>query len=767
MVSLFLSRVGDRRSRLAMLCAAVIALAGCAETAIRNLSDSAMSAGQYDTAIRELEEGVRRHPESVQLRSALIQARAQALAELVATAQTARQTGNQDEARKALEKALALDPQNDRVVALLEDLTRDQRSAADLAQAKRLAEAQQVSRALQLLDQALKDNPRHSGLQDLQRDLQARQRASQVQALTSGLSETRPISLDFREASLRTVLDVVTRHSGINFVLDKDVRSDVRVTVYLRNAKVEDALDLITGSNQLAKKVMDSRTIVIYPNTPEKQREYQEQIVRVFTLNNGEAKGAAAFLKSMLKIREPFVDERSNMLSLRDSPENIQLAERLMAVYDSPEPEVLLELEVLQVSSTRLTQLGVQLPNTASLTLLDPSGGTSLNLANLSRVTRDRVGVGIGSASLNLRREVGDVSTLANPKLRVRNREHAKVMIGDKIPIVAATAGTGGFVSETVSYVDVGLKLEADPTIYANDEVGIKIGLEVSSLGTITKTASGTVAYQISTRNANTVLRLHDGETQLLAGLISRDESTSANRIPGLGDLPVVGRLFANTTDSGQRNELLLAITPHILRNVRRLSASESELWVGTDANPKLRPVGGLQSTEVPSSAAATPAPTPTSAASPATSAPSSTGGADAVSERKPPSLVIDAPRQVKVGETFEVTMNLRDAKLRGLMTDLRFSPDTLSFVDAEEGGYFKQGEAATGVSKQLNKDVLSLGVLRNQASSAEGSGTVFKLRFKALAAGRATVSAGALRPVALETQPPVAAPQPLTIEVQ
>lgn len=531
---------------LAVSLTAAIALGGCAETRIRNESQKALSEGQYELAMRTLETGVKEHPESTELRTRLLTARAEAQTRLIAQALNQRAAGQFDEAERTLQSAQALDPANVRVQALLTDMALDRKAADDLASVQKLFAAKRLDRASRALEQALKDNPRHPGLLELQRRLLAEQRAQQVQALNGVLLETRPISLDFRDASLRTVLDVVSRHSGINFVLDRDVRADVRVTVLLRQAKVEDALDLITGSNQLAKKVIDNRTIVIYPNTAEKHREYQEQLVRVFNLTSSDAKGAAAFLKAMLKIREPFVDERTNMIALRDSPENIQLAERLIAVYDSAEPEVLLEVEVLEVSSTRLTELGVKFPNSFSLTPLNASGGTDLTLADFSNLTRDRVGVSVGNLLINLRREVGDVATLANPKLRVRNREKAKILIGDKIPVIAATSGTGGFVSETVSYLEVGLKLEVEPVVYVDDEVAMKIGLEVSSLGTAIKTSSGSIAYQIGTRNANTLLRLRDGETQLLAGLISRDERSTASRVPGLGDLPVLGRLFSS-----------------------------------------------------------------------------------------------------------------------------------------------------------------------------------------------------------------------------
>ena len=765
-------------SGTAVAIAALLLVAGCAENRIREESRKAMAGGQYQQAMSTLENGLRDYPESTSLRTSLLQARADAQMRLISQALSQRAAGQYDDATATLRQALELDPSNARVQALLSDMELERKGAADLAVAQKWVEAKQPDRALRTLEQALKDNPRHGGLLDLQRRLLSEQRAAQVQALNGVLTESRPISLDFRDASLRTVLDVVTRHSGINFVLDRDVRADVRVTVLLRQAKVEDALDLITSSNQLAKKVIDSRTIVIYPNTSEKHREYQEQLVRVFNLSNSDPKGAAAFLKAMLKIREPFVDERSNLLALRDSPENIQLAERLLAVFDSAEPEVLLEVEVLEVAASRLNELGVKFPSSFSLTPLPPVGSDSLTLGNLDGIGRDRIGVGFNPNNLlvNLRREVGDTSTLANPKLRVRNKEKAKILIGDKIPIVSTTTGTGGFVSENISYLDVGLKLDVEPTVFADDEVAIKIGLEVSSLGTATKTSAGSIAYQIGTRNANTLLRLRDGETQLLAGLISRDERSTSSRVPGLGDLPVLGRLFSSQLDDGKRSELLLAITPRVLRNVKRLNASEAEMWVGTEASPKLRQVGGLQfNTPQPESKPGATGATGSPAA-PGVASPPGAGQPSAlpapVAPNLPPhqaaALSLAAPGQAKVGDTVEVRLDLRDARLRGLMTELQFSADKLTLVDADEDDYFRKGGAVTSFSKRVDAGRVNLSVLRNQATAAEGAGGVFKLRFKATAPGRAEVRVGTAQPVSLEPNADrPALPAPAVIEVK
>ena len=789
---------------LMLLAALVLALAGCAEQRIRQASQQSIAAGDYEQAVHVLEDGVKAHPESTVLRSGLVQARGEALSRIVTNTAALRAAGKLDEAQPELQRAQALDPQNRRLSDLLSDLATEKRQQVALAEADQWLAKKRPDAALRTIEQALKDNPRHGGLLALQRRLELDQRQAQLRASQATLAETRPISLDFRDASLRTVLDLVSRNSGINFVLDKDIRPDTRITVYLRQARVEDALDLIVSTNQLAKKVMDAHTIVVYPNTPEKQREYQEQIVRVFYLASAEAKGAAAFLKSMLKIRDPFVDERSNMLALRDSQDNIQLAERLVALYDASEPEVQLEVEVMEVSATRFTELGVKYPDSFSLTPLAPSGqggSSGLTVSNLNRLGWDRVGVGLSGLLVNFKREVGDFTTLANPKIRVRNKEKAKVLIGDKIPVITTTTGQAGFVSDSVNYLDVGLKLDVEPAVYADDEVAIKIALEVSSLGTAIKTSSGTLAYQIGTRNATTLLRLHDGETQLLAGLISRDDRTNASRVPGVGDLPVLGRLFSNQQDSSQRTELVLAITPRILRNIRRPDANETELWVGTEAVPRLRPVGGLRAVAESSgtpmadaanaggtpstagtagTAAPGPAPLPSSASTPAGSPAQAPAGA-AVASTSPDAAATPAgagtrlqwsgPADAKPGDIVALKLLLDSAApLRGMPLELAFSKDKLQLLDVAEGEYFKQDGSPTSFSKSGDgKDgKLNAGVLRNQANGVSGQGTVLTLRFKTLAAGTGEVRIVNAQPITLGAgaSTPVL-PQPWTVQIR
>jgi general secretion pathway protein D len=609
----------------------------------------------------------------------------------------------------------------------------------------------------------------------LQRRLSAEARERQVAGAVSGLAETRPISLDFRDVNLRTVLDVVSRHSGLNFLLDKDIQQDIRVSVFLRSARVEDALDLLVSTNQLAKKVVDDRTILIYPNTAEKLREHQEQLVRVFYLASADAKGAAAFLRSMLRLREPFVDERVNMIALRESPENIALAERLIAVYDSQEPEVLLEVEVLEVRSSRLTDLGVKLPDSFTLTPFPPLGGPSLTLGNIDKLTREDIRIGVGGVTVTLKRSVGDFNTLANPRIRARNKEKAKVLIGDRVPVFTATTGQTGFVADSVTYLDVGLKLDVEPTVYPDDEVAIKVNLEVSTIAREVRTASGSLAYQLGTRNATTALRLKDGETQLLAGLISREDRTSASRVPGLGDLPVMGRLFSSQSDDTQRTELVLAITPRVLRNVRSLDASESEIWVGTESQPRLRPYGG----RAVSMDAST---TPTGRLSQATAlsptmlaAPGSDNSRTAASSQRAKAAIttqLRGPTVANVGDTFVVTLEADSGlPLRGGPVQVSYPKDKLTLLDAVEGDLLRRGPGNVTFSKVVDaaQGLVRLGSLRAEASGVVGRGTLATLRFKATAAGDAEVNVAAFEPIVVgdDAGAPHNASNPLRIQVK
>lgn len=481
-------------------------------------------------------------------------------------------------------------------------------SSPALRESQELTSQGRLDEALVRLENALKENPNNAELrlavaqtreritsrqlQQIQAQLkQDSIKRQQEEALRPVIAEKtaptgidKPINVDFKGATLAQVCQVLYRTAGLNFIFDKDVPLDQPISITLRRTPVREVLSLILLSQQLEQRPINADTVMIYPNTPSKARDYQPLTVRSFYLTNIEAKTAAATLRTILKARDLVADEKQNVVVMRDTPEAIRMAEKLLAVHDMPEPEVMLEVEVLEVKRSRLLELGLLWPSSLMLTPLASTAGAPVTLKDLVNTTSASLAAAVPTFGINARAESGDTNVLANPRIRTRNREIAKIMIGDRVPNFTTTSTATGFVAESVQYIDIGLKLDVQPTIYLDNEVAIRINLEVSNIVSLLQTKSGTQAYQIGTRNASTVLRLKDGENQVLAGLISDEERSSGRKVPGLGDLPMLGRLFGSRLDEGQKTELVLSITPRLIRNNKRPGIELTEFSIGPES---------------------------------------------------------------------------------------------------------------------------------------------------------------------------------------
>ncbi|MET1117142.1 MAG: cohesin domain-containing protein [Comamonas sp.] len=740
------------------VCMATLLLAGCAAQMIREEAATQLRGGQFEAAIKTLHDGSSRYPDSTALRSGLISSRDEALARLAAQAMHERMNGQWDAARATLERALQLEPQNARMKDLQTDLMRERHVQQSLQIARQQAAASHKDAALRTIDSALGHVPRHPELTQLKRQLELEARIAAGPDNQRALAEVRAISLDFRDAPLASLLEAIRDGSGVSFVVDRDVPMDQRASIFIRSAQVEDAIDLVLGAFHLSRHIVDAKTVMVFPSTPEKLKQHREQVIRVFHLANAQAKTTATLLQSMLRIQPPFVDEKANMIALREPPEIVALAERLVALHDQGEAEVMLEVEVMEIKTTRLTELGVNVPHSVSLSLLPLAGQGGLTLDSLKSINSGRVGVGVGSLLLNLRREVGDFNTLANPRIRSRSREKATILIGDKLPVVTTTAGSNGFISESITYQDVGLKLEVEPIVSPDDEVAIKLSLEVSAVAGEVRSTGGSLAYQIGTRNASTTLRLRDGETQLLGGLISKSDRNSSNRIPGLGDLPVAGRLFSSNKDDVNNTELVLAITPRILRSAPRPELSQAEMWVGTENFTRLRRRPGAQVNASGAKASSTDAGAPVGSSVDVGPLPAGL------------SLQFKGPESIKAGETFTVALHAASgAPLTGMPMDVRFAPEHLQVVGVSEGPFFRQSSAASSFTHAVNaaQGRVSIGLLSNAEKGVTGSGDLVLLRLKALVPGKAGLWFQALDPLGVNTLVPLASKPTWSVEIQ
>lgn len=418
------------------------------------------------------------------------------------------------------------------------------------------------------------------------------------------------ISLNFREANVRQVMDVVSQTAGLNFIFDSDVGTDLKTTIYASNAKISETLDLILKTNKLRYKVVNQNTYLIFNDTADKTQQYEDLQIKTFVLKAGDPKKTQDVLKAILNPKFIYIDEKNRLITLRDRPEILQAAEKLILVYDQPDPEVVLEVKVFEVSNEILNNLGIAIPNKVSLSPVGLSTqSSSIVLNDLLNLSKDRMTVGGISPliTLNLQDTNGRVNLLARPSLRVKNLEKAKIVVGDKVPVITSTINqVSSSVTESVSYLDVGLTLEVQPEIQINDEVGIKVSLEVSNIVKEIRTNTGLLTYQIGTRNANTVLQLKDGETEVLAGLIREQERKSSTNIPFLGRIPVLGHLFSSRSKDKSRSEILLSITPKIIRrNTERLnhtnafdSGTQNYISLGNNQNSIAQFKGGVSGSQ-------------------------------------------------------------------------------------------------------------------------------------------------------------------------
>ncbi len=619
------------------ICAALaLALvAACASDALITDARALRNEGRMDEALASLEKATREDPQNHAYRSEYFRLREVAVAQWLVQADSLRAAARFETAAELYRRVLKYDPANARATQGVAQTEVDVRHRALLAEVDKLVKAEKYRDARDVLAPVLAENPAQREARQLQRLIEEKTTKPAVALLQLRSSVTKPISLELKDVPLRTVFDVLARAANLNFLFDKDVRADQRTTIVVRDAQVEDVIRLILATNQLEQKVLNETTALIYPNTPQKLREYQDLVVKSFYLSNADVKQTANLIRTILKTRDIFIDEKLNLLVMKDTPNAIRLAEKLIAAQDLAEPEVMLEVEVLEIGYNRLMELGIRFPGSLGVSLVGAASaagasGTPGVLTLPEARSRDQNLVSLTFTDplflFSLRQTDGRTNLLANPRIRVKNKEKAKIHIGDRVPVITTTAAVaGGFVSQSVSYLDVGLQLEVEPLVYLEDDVGIKVGLEVSSItNTINPPGGGTLVYQIGTRKTNTVLRLKDGETQILAGLISDEDRRSASRVPGLGDFPVLGRLFSSTSDTINKTEIVLLITPKLMRNLARPDARTTEFAAGTEASSSGGPLGATSS---PSSFTPVQPAAPVSVPSPGTSGTPPQGG--------------------------------------------------------------------------------------------------------------------------------------------
>lgn len=751
--------------RPATLLALVLLLCGCAAENAYREGNTLMAQDKATEALTRFEEANRLDPGVAQYRAAVVQTRDRLSAAQLARADTLLQQGALDAAEQAYRQLLTREGGNDRALAGLRQVDRQRRVAGWINEAEAAITKKDLDTARLRVKAVLLEWPTHDKARQLAHQIEQAS-AAPAQEVALAAAYRKLITIEFKDAALRSVFEVISRTSGLNFLFDKDVKTDQKTSIFLKNSTIEAAVRLTLLINQLEQRVLDANTVLIYPNTQAKQKDYQPLTVRSFYLANAEAKSVANTLKTLLKTRDVVVDDKLNLLIVRDSPEAIRLAEKLVALHDVPEPEVMLEVEILEVKRTRLLDLGIRWPEQLTLAPLATPPGGPLTIAALRGLNSASTTATVGPVNINLRKVDGDTNILANPRIRARNREKAKILIGERVPNITTTSTSTGFVAESITYVDIGLKLDVEPTVYMDGEVAIKVAMEVSNIINQVQTKSGSIAYQIGTRTAQTVLRLKDGENQVLAGLINDEDRRSANKVPGLGEVPVIGRLFGSQLDDGSKTEIVLSITPRVIRNVRQPEASLIEFESGTENSLGARTGGPAATAGAPVAppAAAPPSRAAQAPASPSTStqgltsatggstiatagggtllnaAPAASAGAvigDLAGMAGGASLRFQGPAQLHAGEIFAVQVVMQSSQpVFSVPLVVGFDPAQLQVVTVTEGDFMRQGGVATSFESRVDPaGRIMLTGTRGGGTGASAGGVVTTITFRVVAA--------------------------------
>ncbi|WP_423195518.1 MULTISPECIES: secretin N-terminal domain-containing protein [unclassified Cupriavidus] len=588
-------------------------LVGCASELRHQDLESRLAGLPPDAALEVLAQESAQYPDDIEIRSRYLQMRRQLTSDYLTRATVAYEAGDSTQALAWAQKAQQTAPGDDiarSTVAWIE-----KQSALDAA--IRNAEALRGERpeeALEILGDVLARQPGNVRAANLRDELMTVRGQQLAPKLNRDLDQ--PISVQFRDQPLISIFELVSKITGLNFTFDKDVQGTAPTTIFATNTPVRQVLALVLQANQLASKVMSGNSLLVYPRRQDKDTEYRDLVVRTFYLQNAQAPQVLAVLKQMVKTRDVVLDERTNAIIMRDAADTIKVAERLIAAMDVTPAEVVMEAEVLEVSASDLLNLGIQYPNGAefSLQTFDANGSARapgyITLDQLRHLNSSDVLVRIGSVGVNFLQTHGLTTTLANPRIRVRNREKAKVLIGDRLPVVTTTLSSN-FSSESVNYQDVGLTLEVAPVIVGNNEVQVKLRLEVSNVTDTITTSSGLVAYQIGTRSAETVMSVRNNETQVLAGLLQRNERGTGSGLPGLSRIPVLDRIFGTRVNDDHKTELILLLTPRVVRNQAIPAGNVVAFDSGTEAriSTERDAFGSNESVRIPPRGVATPPP--------------------------------------------------------------------------------------------------------------------------------------------------------------
>lgn len=705
--------------------------------------DHHLAAGNWEEAALAYKQALKDDPFNEGLENKYAMARERAAAVRAERGRALLKDRQIEPAIEEFKRALALEPSNGEYQSGLSEAVRIKDARDQHREAERLAQLGRTDEAMEGFARAAELDPGFKapleGISKL---------TEEQQTLMRDDRRKQPVTLKFRSAGLKEVLEGIAKAGGLNLIFDKDVRNDP-VTISVQETPFEDAFNLILNSNSLFARTVGPELMIISPNTKQKQEQYQDQMIRTFYLSNAKAKDMLVLLKSMLDSKRMHANEQLNAIVVRDQPEKLALAEKIILSNDRQEPEVLFDVEVLEVNRTKNQTYGLNYGKQAGVGLIPP-GFTGTMTPDPQQFTyRQLTSLGPDSylfrlpttLLLDFFKQESDAKTLAAPKIRVVNNKKAEINIGDKQPILLSTTNvlpgqttTGALpITSTVTSIefrDTGVKLTVEPSIRLANELSLKMKIEVIRVGDqVTLQASPLIQqFKFGNRTAETMLNIKDGETIILGGLLQEEDRRTRTTIPWIGDIPVIGDLLSSFKTERVTTEVILTITPHIVQAMMPPSLSHQAFWSGTESTYATAPL--FSGSSVKRVAASMPAngvsarPAPFEPARPAPFQSAS------------PAVLAIRPDESAVSAGKDLTIEIVDERLRphpDQLFTLEYDPQVLRFKTMTDA------DVMAGGGDESGDGTITFKIAENARRVASGGRAVFAT-FQAKAPGVSTV---------------------------
>ena len=543
-----------------------------------------------------------------------------------------------------------------------------------------------------------------------------------------------------QNANLRSIFQALGKYSGINVIFDEGFR-DKPFPIDLTDMSFEQALNTVCVASKNFYRIIDGQTVIIVPDQPVNRTKYEINAIKTFYVSNIDAQEIQAHLQQML--RTPYkapslvVNQSLNSITVRDVPEIIELAEKIIKRWDKPKGEVLIELEIMQVSRIRLRELGLELEQYGIGLGYKTTGETGWEtLNNLDFSKTENYQIALPASVFNFLESDSNTKTIAQPRLRGVDGEQIEYLVGDEIPIPRTTftpIAAGGVSQQPVTsfeYKNVGIDVKITPTVHVENEITLQVEIKIKSIA-----GSGYADIPIiATRDVKNVIRLKDGETNLLAGLLKDEERLTVKGLPWLKDIPLIGDLFSSTEQTVQQTDVVLTITPHIIRSIPLTEDDSKPLWVNVSG---ASPSGSSSGQRLPEDALF----------DPEMRRQRILQERERADEKSAINQVSLNPTNFEVPEKreFRINVNLRSAEELGNMSFvLSFNSQILELKQVLMGGFVRQFGENPSFLKNIDNSsgACTIGFSSPDMSRGfKGTGVVATLVFNTKAKGESTVS--------------------------